>query len=96
MGYPMTWKRVVNRNNLNGDYSTDNLSLPLSEKIIRMIAGDMRRLEKDNLDEWHLKAYSEACNVSVEQVRAILEMFFSGNVFTYEMAPKTIDEVYKK
>jgi hypothetical protein len=68
MGYPMTYRRVLNRNGLaDGDYD----KLPQSkahlfsgdltfetlkriqemERLFRAISGDLRRLEKDSVDE---------------------------------------------
>lgn len=43
MGYPMTWKRLVARNTLEGDYDP-----ALNPKAV--ISGDMRRLEADSVD----------------------------------------------
>jgi len=82
MGYPMTWKRVINRNGLaDGDYmsppkkyakrvnigdlagadDSDAFYRQMWPHIIerikeyensaRMLAGDIRRLEEDTLDE---------------------------------------------
>jgi len=94
MGYPMDYKRVVTRNMLTGDYADGDYLGELGR--LKLIAGDLRRLEKDQLDEWHLKAYAEACNVSVDQARAVLEMFFSGDVYSSKNAPKTMKEKYSR
>ena len=91
----MSYKRVVGRNFLNNGYWNGIGPTPCGAELARlMISGDMRRLEKDNLDEYHLKCYSEACNVSIEQAKAVLEMFFSGDVTAWHNAPKTNAEKY--
>lgn len=89
MGYPMSYDRFINRNGLTGDYGSKGYEE--RDRNSNMLSGDLRRLESDNLDEWHLNCYAEACGVSVDQARAILEMFFSGKVFSYKSAPNTID-----
>jgi hypothetical protein len=68
MGYPMTWSRVVCRNNLQGDY--DNAD-PLG-----YIKGDLRRFERDQQDDTHVKQYVEASGATEEQVRKILSGVF--------------------
>jgi hypothetical protein len=66
MGYPMTWQRLVGRNALcQGDYSDGGL-----------IAGDMRRLERDCRDGAHLKGYAKAAGCTKKQAKAVLDRFF--------------------
>ncbi len=87
MGYPMDYQRVVNRNDLAGDYDTsDDL------RLRSMIRGDLRRLEIDQRDPHHLACYAEACGVTVAQAKAVLDAFFAGNV--REHAPKALDAQY--
>jgi hypothetical protein len=78
MGYPMTYRRVVERNHLEGDYmqlekgQTWTGSLP----PISGIRGDLRRLERDQRDEPHLSNYAQKSGATMEQVKIILDMFF--------------------
>lgn len=68
MGYPMTYSRVVRRNQLIGTYDDPG---PLSP-----IRGDLRRLEADQRDEAHLNDYAEAAGITPAQVRTVLDRFF--------------------
>jgi hypothetical protein len=83
MGYPMDYKRFVNRNILTGGYD---------DQPNNLIRGDLRRLESDQIDTHHLNCYAEACGVTVDQAKAVLEMFFSGNVRSN--APKELERLY--
>lgn len=47
MGYPMSWERLILRNQLGGDYVSPHTPREL-------IAGDLRRLERDQRDARHL------------------------------------------
>jgi len=64
MGYPMTYGRVVSRNGLHGDYDTRGVAINIAalpewaQKEVGalaarfgMICGDLRRLERDVVDE---------------------------------------------
>jgi len=41
--------------------------------------GDLRRLEHDQRDEWHLAEYARRAGITPEQARAVLDAFFTGN-----------------
>lgn len=73
MGYPMTYARVVIRNGLAGNYrrylNAGNL------------AGDLRRLEHDQVDEMHLGLYARHAGVTVAQAKIILDRFFAGDIY---------------
>lgn len=75
MGYPMSYDRVVHRNGLCGSYASG-----LPER--RMIAGDLRRLEADQLDINHLKRYAYFAGITVDQARLVLTAFFWPNLFS--------------
>jgi hypothetical protein len=75
MGYPMTYSRVVLRNDLRGDYgteATDNYGGSAKGGI----RGDLRRLELDTVDARHLSEYAGASGATTEQVKAIFAQFF--------------------
>jgi hypothetical protein len=79
MGYPMTWRRLVGRNGLNGDYNCVVGSVtPLGICQHPMIAGDMRRLERDARDAEHLREHARNAGVTPEQAKAVLDAFFQG------------------
>jgi hypothetical protein len=69
MGYPMTWVRIIGRNHLHGDY-TD------ADDGRRLIAGDMRRLERDSRDDAHIRGYAKAAGCTKKQAKAVLDRFF--------------------
>lgn len=121
MGYPMTWKRLINRNGLgDGTYSvtptawvpqantetrepippeqftgvppeareattlrsTQDLSnfradaLLLLERKARNLAGDLRRLEHDTVDEGAICEYvATRTGIDVDKVAAVLKEF---------------------
>lgn len=80
MGYPMTYRRVVERNHLKGDYQGTlkaGESIAGSLPITWAIAGDLRRLEHDQQDAEHLAKYSNASGATVEQVKKIFDLFFT-------------------
>ena len=66
MGYPMTYSRVVGRNNLGGGYKQLPSKLPVSPSLI---AGDLRRFERDVTDDAHVRIYAEAFGCSPDQAR---------------------------
>jgi hypothetical protein len=74
MGYPMTYSRVVYRNGLLGDYVGGTNHPPDGYKD--MIAGDLRRLEKDQRDEQHLAEYAKRTGLTPEQVKSVLDLLF--------------------
>lgn len=73
-GYPMSYPRVVMRNGLSGNYRGSG---DTEEKVRAMIAGDMRRLEQDVLDDRHIERYAAHVNISRRKARKILEAFFT-------------------
>ena len=77
MGYPMTYDRVVNRGCLHGDYDSPWDALPPSGP---QIAGDLRRLEKDQRDDDHIARYAKVSGATPDQVRTILNHFFNGDL----------------
>jgi len=78
MGYPMTYKRVVERNTLDGDYLPLDLDRAPEDGACGLIAGDLRRLETDQRDDKHIAAYAALSGVDVQRVKAILDLFFEG------------------
>jgi hypothetical protein len=84
MGYPMSYARVVGRNQLGGpgythtDPVTGAYAVGPDEVVRSMIRGDMRRLEQDSRDEQHLKMYAEHAGITVEQAKKLLDKFFEG------------------
>lgn len=92
MGYPMTYKRYVNRNKLHkGDYQDakmTNLNLDAMtgwmgdevrsmQQRWRMMAGDLRRLEEDSVDENAVAAIIAArTGLDSDTVSAVLKEFF--------------------
>lgn len=73
MGYPMSWRRLVSRNNLGGDYCTPH-------DPWHLIAGDMRRLENDSRDNEHLHAFAVLGDCTPAQAKAVLDAFFTGEI----------------
>jgi len=51
------------------------------------LAGDMRRLEKDQRDERHLKAYARIAGIAPEQAKMVLDAFFAGGDQVYGALP---------
>ena len=87
MGYPMTYKRVVMRNYLTGEYeSGPPPGMPYSlfpdwwKRQYGMICGDLRRLEKDQRDVAHLYRYAEIAGCEPAQVKRLLDAFFDGQI----------------
>ena len=85
MGGPMRYARMVGRNGLYGpgyNHTTSVLLTPAEEAVRQaksMIRGDMRRMEADQRDEQHLKMYADHAGVTVEQARAVLDLFFKSD-----------------
>ena len=84
MGGPMSYSRMVGRNDLNGvgyDHTTTG-SVSQQEGLVgqvkSMIRGDMRRLEQDERDPVRLQQYADAAGITVEQVKKVLDVFFEG------------------
>lgn len=75
MGWPMTYARVINRNGLTGNYT----ETPDYMGDKRLIAGDLRRLEQDTLDRWHVSMYAKEAGITEDQVRLLFMLFFRGN-----------------
>lgn len=75
MGYPMTYKRVVNRNNLVGDYTEKGIT-PM-QCSVGLVSGDLRRLEQDSRDGYYGKEIADTAGVSPEVAMAVLTAFFT-------------------
>lgn len=73
MGYPMIYARVIDRNNLKGNYGNATMALPTDLGYLR---GDLRRLEKDQRDEIQLRYYADLAGITPEQVKIVLDAFF--------------------
>ena len=82
MGYPMTYKRMVGRNRLMGDYSGSRPDDP-TEALRAGIAGDLRRLEQDQRDARHLPEYALAAGITEDQANKVLTMFFNGRTLDW-------------
>lgn len=76
MGYPMSYGRVVSRNHLRGGYGES----PGKTCSPSMIAGDLRRLEQDQRDEFQIKDYAARVGITEAQVKAVLDIFFDGDM----------------
>jgi hypothetical protein len=99
MGYPMTWDRVLMRNNLLGNYThvRNNTGICdgpgwLSDDAIqrlRMLSGDLRRLERDSVDgDYATKKIATAAGVDIETVKKVLIAFFTdAGYFTLPTLP---------
>ena len=71
MDYPMSYKRLLDLNDLRGDYDG-------TASQSGGIRGDLRRLEIDSRDEHHLSRYAEAAGITKDQARMVLDCFFDG------------------
>jgi hypothetical protein len=79
VGYPMTYARLIKRWSLEGDDSDYPPAEENDKNWLRgNIAGDLRRLENDQCDAAHLKAYADHAGLTPEQVRCVLDAFFKG------------------
>lgn len=67
----MTWQRAISRNLLGGHYGDGSAHA--------IIAGDLRRLEKDSRDPRHLDAYARTTGLEPGQVLAVLDVFFESS-----------------
>jgi hypothetical protein len=67
----MTYRRVVNRNHLDGDYDSTEHGL---------VPGDLRRLERDQRDDHHLTRYAQHAGITKEQAKAVLDAFFEDTL----------------
>lgn len=97
MGYPMTWKRVVNRNHLEKDspewlaYKTTSI-LPEHEELVshwnkaaegfnlkvRILMDDVRRLQRDALDEVVIASrIASVTGIDKAAVATVLQAFFN-------------------
>lgn len=68
MSYPMTYKGLLGRNHLEG--------IPFDRDIFGNIISDLRRLEKDQCDDFHLDRYARLAGITTQQVKLILDAFF--------------------
>ena len=64
MGGSMSYTRFLARNSLRGEYKDS------------MVAGDLRRLERDQRDKEHLLFYGKAVGISKLKVKLLLDLFF--------------------
>ncbi len=80
MGYPMTYTRVISRNHLQGDYDSpdDSCCGFYVCSCRRFLAGDLRRLERDQRDSLHLEMYAKTAGITKKQARKVLDAFFEG------------------
>lgn len=89
MGGSMSYDRLVNRrHDLAGDYCRENgpehtfcgspgMAPPeYRHAIYSLIAGDLRRLERDARDEARLTRFARQTGLTPEQVKAVLDVFF--------------------
>lgn len=83
MGYPMTFQRVVNRNGLkDGSYEyPPSMWFGDAEglrKRAMLLAGDLRRLENDALDEQAICGHiADRTGIDRDTVAAVLKEFIS-------------------
>lgn len=76
MGGCMSFQRFVHRNQLIGDYGAGYGKPNSGEWAPRaLLAGDLRRIERDQRDERHLKRYAAAVGITPAQVKAVLDKF---------------------
>jgi hypothetical protein len=91
MGYPMTWKRFINRNSLQeGGYANAQLTganldsmtgwpgdaMRQASQRFRMIMGDLRRLEQDVVDEKAIcNQIVSRTGIDKDTVAAVLKAF---------------------
>lgn len=68
MGGSMFYYRFILRNHLEGDYDPENSK--------GLIAGDLRRLERDQRDDYNLGQYAKKAGITKEQVKIVLDQFF--------------------
>ncbi len=68
MGYPMSYKRLIKRHRLD--------EIPFERDVFGNIISDLRRIEKDQRDAFHLDRYARLAGVTTQQVKLILDAFF--------------------
>lgn len=85
-GYPMTWRRFVNRNDLTGDYDSGSAHA--------RIAGDLRRLEADQRDPVHLAGYAKRAGITPEQAPMVLTALFESTA-TDDLTDDEYQELYE-
>ena len=74
MGGLMPYIRLINRNNLRGDYGselTDHFDARLTH--LNCIRGDMRRFERDCRSEEMLHQCAQRTGLTTDQVKAVLD-----------------------
>lgn len=86
MGYPMTYDRVLNRNHLLGNYThswdanrvmIDAWFEKQTNDCIKMMSGDLRRLENDAVDGgWYTQQIAQESNTDIDTVQRVLRAFF--------------------
>lgn len=74
MGYPMTYRRIIERHYLYGNYDYYP-STPLNR---RTLTGDLRRLEEDQRDPAHLAVYAQLAGIEPVEAKIVLDAFFEG------------------
>lgn len=89
MGGSMSYDRIVHRrHDLVGDYCREigpehdfchsPFQIPAEHRhaLYSMIAGDLRRLERDARDPAHLAYFARQTGLTPEQVKLLLDVFF--------------------
>lgn len=76
MGGTMPYIRFIGRHGLEGgyDWQTDLNSSAARKHGDRIMAGDLRRFERDMTDEAHVKAFARLSGATKAQVRVILKL----------------------
>lgn len=109
MGYPMSWGRLISRNNLMGNYSRPRpttfhglkgeggpVGLAIDQHL-KSIAGDMRRLEIDSMDGLYAtREIAVRAGVAPELVLIVLKAFFEGapGLRPHDPPPDVCDYLY--
>ena len=70
MGGCMSYQRMLHRNYLLGDYGITEHG---------NIAGDLRRMERDQRDERHVTRYATMVGITEVQVRRLMELLFDAD-----------------
>ena len=79
---PMYYRRVMSRNQLLGD----DTSAPVNKVGFDsrpLIRGDLRKLEVDQLDDEHLRAYGLRAGIPKSSVKQVLDDFFGPQDVTW-------------
>lgn len=74
MGYPMSFRRMLVRNQMEGGPR----QTPADHPANSVIAQDLRRVEEDQCDPAHINAYARIAGIRPEQAAKVLKAFF-GN-----------------